>query len=283
MKLFSARFDPNYPDLKQSLLLVVLLFCIYIIIFIVETIPVLFGSLFGWEFSLITYLDFLRSIASPFIFIPLIIYVSRKSGISGHWTVKSPGIQLILLLALLAISVRIIIQPLINPVEYLSTLIGGSVRQLDFNRPEFNFYLVITSIFTVVIVPIVEEIFWRKQILGLLLKKYSPAVSIVLGSALFACAHQRINDIGVLFIWGLLFSFVYYKTKSLEASILLHSFTNLSSRLSKYEYIGITGMHFFKFIIVMVICAIIIYLIISYLKRYGEGEKGIGALDVNAS
>lgn len=158
-----------------------------------------------------------------------------------------------------------------------------TIAKLDFSRPEFNFYLVITSIFTVVIAPIVEEIFWRKQILGLLLKKYSPALSIVLGSALFACAHQRINDIGALFIWGLLFSFVYYKTKSLEASILLHSFTNLSSRFSKYEYIEITGMHFLKFIMVMVICAIIIYLIISYLNRYGEGKKDLGTIDSDAS
>ena len=263
MKLFSARFDPNYPDLKQSLWLVVLFFISGVIFWMIATMPLLFVSPLPE-----TYLIFLRSVASPFIIIPLIIYVSRKSGISGHWTVKSPGIQLILLLALLALSARIILQPLINPVDYFNALIGGRVRLFDFNLPEFNLNWVINSIFIVLIVPIFEEIFFRKQILGLLLKKYSPAVSIVIGSALFACAHWRINDIGALFIWGLLFSLVYYKTKSLEASILLHSLTNLTSRFSKYEYIDVAGMHFFKFIGAMVICAIIIYSIISYLKRY---------------
>jgi len=284
MKLFSARFDPDYPDLKQSLLLVGFYFVFGIIFYIVATIPVLFGSLIGWNFSLITYLDFLRSVDSPFIFIPLIIYVSMKSGISFKWELKSPGIRLILLLVLLTISVRIIVQPLINPVDYFNTLIGGRVRLFDFNLPEFNFYWVINSIFIVLIVPIYEEIFFRKQILGLLLKKYSPAVAIILGSALFACAHLRINDIGALFISGLLYSFVYYKTKSLEASILLHSLTNLTGRFKQgYEYIEINGMHFFKFIGAMVIFAIIIYLIISYINGYAEGSKDLGAIDSDAS
>ena len=273
MKLNSASYDLNYPDLKQSLLLLIYYIAFGIIFYIAATIPVLFGKLIGWEFSLITYLDYLHSIKAPFTIIPLIIYVSMKSGISFKWEFESPGIRLILILVLLAIAVRIIVQPLINPVEYISNFIGGSARQLDFSRPEFNFYMVFTSIFSVVIIPIVEEIFFRKQILGLLLRKYSPAVAIVLGSALFACAHQRLNDIGALFIGGLLCSFVYYKTKSLEASILFHSLNNLSGRFMRNEYIEIKGMHFFKFIIAMVICAIIIYLIIRYINRYYRMDK----------
>lgn len=283
MKLFTASFDPDYPDLKQSLLLLVYYFAFGIIFFIVATIPVLFGKLIGWEFSLITYLDYLRSIGSTFIFIPLIIYVSRKSGISFKWELKSPGIRLILLLVLLAITVRLIIQPFINPVDYITTLIGGRVRLFNFNLPEFDLYWVINFIFIVLIVPIVEEIFFRKQILGLLLKKYSPALSIVVSSALFACAHWQINNFGVFFIWGLLFSFVYYKTKSLEASILLHSITNLTGRFGLgYDYIDVAGMHFFKFIIAMVICAVIIYLIISYINGSERSKSEFKADEIIA-
>src|SRR5665647_243814 len=263
MKLFSPSFDPNYPNLKQSLFLAVLFFIFGFLFWMTAYIPLLIVSPLPE-----TYLVFLHSLVSPVCVIPLIIYVSRKSGILFKWELKSPGIRLVLLLALLVISVKIVIQPLINPVEYIRALIGGSVRQLGFIRPEFNFQILINSIFAVIIIPIVEEIFFRKQVLGLLLKKYSPAVAIVLSSALFACAHQRINDIGALFILGLLCSFVYYKTKSLEASILLHSLFNLSGRFYKYEYIDIAGTHFFKFIGVMVICAIIIYLIISFINRF---------------
>ena len=108
MKLFSARFDPDYPDLKQSMRLLSYYFACIIIFYIAGTIPLIFGKLTGWEFSLFSYLDYLRTIFSPFIFIPLIIYVSLKSGISYQWELKSPGIRLILLLVLLAISVRII-------------------------------------------------------------------------------------------------------------------------------------------------------------------------------
>jgi membrane protease YdiL (CAAX protease family) len=84
---------------------------------------------------------------------------------------------------------------------------------------------------------------------------------------LFAFVHLRFVNIGALFVWGLLFCFVYYKTNSIECSILLHSIINGFGFFIKHDFIEITGMHFFKFIITMVICLIIIYLIISYINR----------------
>lgn len=269
MKLFYASLDPNYPNLKQSLLLAFLYFTSFLLFWMIATMPLLVV----WPLPE-TYRIFLHSVASPVCTFPLIIYVSWKSGISFKWELKSPGIQLVLLLTLLAISTRIILQPLINPVDYFNTLISGKVRVFDYNLPEFNSFWLIDSIFIALIVPIFEEIFWRKQILGLLQKKYSQTVAIVLGSAFFACAHLQLNNIGALFIWGLLFSFVYYKTKSLEASIFLHSLTNLTSRFRPgCDYIEVKGPQFINFIIAMVICAIIIYLIIRYINRY---DKGVG-------
>jgi membrane protease YdiL (CAAX protease family) len=122
--------------------------------------------------------------------------------------------------------------------------------------------------------PVFEEIFWRKQIFGLFLNKLSPVVSIVLSSALFALWHRQLDIIGFLFILGLLFCLVYYLTNSIELSILLHSFVNLSGIFIEHRYITINYyIQFFNTIALMVICGVAIYLIIKYLLRNAPMKK----------
>ena len=98
-------------------------------------------------------------------------------------------------------------------------------------------------------------------------------MAIVLSSVLFAFGHLRIFDIGSLFIWGVLFCFVYYKSKSIELSILLHSISNVHSFFVKRIFIDINEIQFFKYIMVIIISAIVIYLVISYLRRHTSIEK----------
>src|SRR5674476_1344181 len=85
MKLFSPSFDPNYPNLKQSLFLAVLFFIFGFLFWMTAYIPLLIVSPLPE-----TYLVFLHSLVSPVCVIPLIIYVSRKSGILFKWELKSP-------------------------------------------------------------------------------------------------------------------------------------------------------------------------------------------------
>jgi membrane protease YdiL (CAAX protease family) len=122
--------------------------------------------------------------------------------------------------------------------------------------------------------PVIEEILWRKQIFGLFLNKFSPVVSIILSSALFALYHQQLVNIGFLFICGLLFCLVYYLSHSIEFSILLHSFLNLSGIFIEHRYITINYyIQFFNTIALMVICGVAIYLIIKYLLRNAPMKK----------
>jgi len=190
--------------------------------------------------------------------------------------VKLPGLRLVFCVILLAISGFIITRPLINPVDFLNNLMDGKLEIAVF-KLNLNLDLVIRFIGVALIVPIFEEIFWRKQIFGLLLKKYSPVVSIVLSSFLFACGHGRLNDIGLLFIWGLLFCIVYYKTNSLEASILMHSLSNTFFIFTKYEYIENTTLHIFYYIPILAVSVVVIYLIIIYLGRRRLPDPEIGS------
>lgn len=252
-----------YPNRKQSLLLVFYFFSSFAVFFFVTgALP----QIVGWQLSK-SYINFIFTVASPICTIPLIIYVSKKSGIPVKWKVKLPSIRLVFFLILLSISVLIIIYPFSNPMDYLNNLIDGRLKILVFEINKLNLNLVIRFICVALIVPIFEEIFWRKQIFGLLLKKYSPVMSIVLSSVLFACGHGRLNDIGMLFIWGLLFGIVYYKTNSIENSILIHSFVNIFLFVTKDEYIDNTAPHLFYYITIVAVSAIVIYLVITYLEK----------------
>ena len=263
----------TYPNLRQSLLLVFYFFASFAVFFFVTlTLP----AIFGWEQSK-SYINFIFAVASPICTIPLIIYVSWKSGIPVKWKVKLPGLRLVFLLILLTISVLIIAYPLIDPMDYLNNLMDGKIKIKVIKLHDLNPDLVIRYICAVLIVPIFEEILFRKQIFGLLLKKYSPALSIFLSSVLFACGHWRLTDIGMLFIWGLLFSIVYYKTNSIEASILIHSLSNISLYVTKDEYIENTTQHLFYYISILAVSVVVIYLIIIYLGRHRLPDPEIGS------
>jgi membrane protease YdiL (CAAX protease family) len=183
------------------------------------------------------------------------------------WRMNLPPVHLFLLMVILAIAIRLIIQPFINPVEYFGNLIEGRFKLLRFIVPEFNPLMATKLIILVTIVPVLEEIFWRKQLFGLFLKKYSPVVSMVLSSALFACAHFQTGIIGVIFIWGLLLSFVYYITNSIELSIVLHSIINLSAPFIEHRYVATNGLRLNNSLILIVISSFVLYLTIQYLLQ----------------
>ena len=261
--------DETYPNFKQFLLLVFFYLAFHFTFAFIVIIP----KVFGWQL-LESIRPYFTAVATPFIYLPFIIYISHKSMIRVTWRMKLPPVQLFLLMVVLAIAIRFIIQPFINPVEYFGNLIEGRFKLLRFTVPEFNLLTATKLIILVTIVPVLEEILWRKQIFGLFLKKYSPVVAMVLSSALFACAHFQTGIIGVIFIWGLLLSFVYYITNSLELSILLHSIINLSAPFINHRYAAVIGIQLSDSITLIVISSFILYLAIQYLLQNRFVNKG---------
>jgi membrane protease YdiL (CAAX protease family) len=233
-------------------------------------------KVFGWQL-LESIRPYFTAVATPFIYLPFIIYISHKSKLPVTWRMKRPPIHLFLLMVILAIAIRLIIQPFIIPVEYFGNLIDGKFKLLRFNVPEFNPLMATILIINVTIVPVLEEIFWRKQLFGLFLKKYTPALAMILSSALFACAHFQTGIIGVIFIWGLLCSFVYYITNSLELSIVLHSIINLSAPFIEHRYIAFNGLRLNDSITLIIISSVILYLAIQYLWQHRLADKDEGA------
>ncbi len=254
--------DETYPNFKQFLFLVIL----YLTFHFTFTFIVIMPKVFGWPL-LESFRQYFYSAAIPFINIPLILYVSHKSKLPVTWRMNLPTVHFVLIMVISAIAIRLLIQPLINPTEYFGHLMEGRIKLLRFNVPEINALMVIRFISQVIITPVLEEIFWRKQIFGLFLKKYSPFVAMVLSSALFACAHFQTGIIGVIFFVGLLMGFVYYITNSIELSIVLHSIFNLSANFIEHKFVQATEIRLIDSVTPMLISAIVLYLIIRYLVK----------------
>jgi membrane protease YdiL (CAAX protease family) len=124
----------------------------------------------------------------------------------------------------------------------------------------------------VIAAPILEELLFRGIILDGLLKKYSPLTAILISSLLFGLAHLNpwsfINGL----IIGTFSGWIYYKTRSVLPSIIIHASANLSGFLFKYFvdvnslmndslvkiYGGVTNL------ILSIICSIIIVSVCIY-------------------
>lgn len=93
---------------------------------------------------------------------------------------------------------------------------------------------VFAFILLVIAAPILEEFIFRGVILDGLLKKYSPIKSILISSFLFGLVHLNPWQFVTGLIIGVFSGWVYYKTKSLSLSIIIHAAANLNAFLLQH-------------------------------------------------
>ncbi len=85
--------------------------------------------------------------------------------------------------------------------------------------------------------PVTEELYFRGIILNEFLKKYSILKSVIFSTVLFTAFHlpqwiftqkieEYITTIIMIFVYGILFSLLWVRTKSLFAALLPHSVNN---------------------------------------------------------
>ncbi len=115
-------------------------------------------------------------------------------------------------------------------------LVTGEITSLNpfesFSRPQAFAWIGFRVVGTALIVPIVEEFFWRGFLIRWLVKPNFQSVkmgtftwySFLATSGLFALEHNR-WAVGLMA--GVAYNLLYIKTGSLKACILAHSVTNL--------------------------------------------------------
>ena len=77
--------------------------------------------------------------------------------------------------------------------------------------------------------PVFEELMFRGWLVGSLREKWGDTAAIVVSSALFAVIHGDLPGMPALFALGLVFGWVYRRSGSLWASILVHGMWNATT------------------------------------------------------
>jgi uncharacterized protein len=126
----------------------------------------------------------------------------------------------------------------IAPQQFLHfppRLVGFNPEALAGSRVWFWVTLILRFARLVVVVPLVEEIFWRGFLLRYLIAEQIETVAIgtfswisfIVVSVAFCISHSR-PDWPAALLTGAIYNLVAYRTKSLSSCILAHALTNLA-------------------------------------------------------
>ena len=98
-------------------------------------------------------------------------------------------------------------------------------------------YFIILLLFTVVITPVVEELFLRAGIYRILKNKFNIMWGYIVTALLFSIMHTPSIPQAIKFILSsLILTYIYEKTNSVETSILAHSIWNMTFFVAIYIY-----------------------------------------------
>lgn len=89
-----------------------------------------------------------------------------------------------------------------------------------------NVFLIVLMISTTVTSPIAEEFIFRGLLLNRLIKKTNKWGGILISSLLFAAVHMQAEKLIATFLFGIIASLIYLKTKNLFVPILIHILHN---------------------------------------------------------
>ncbi|MCR5529174.1 MAG: CPBP family intramembrane metalloprotease [Saccharofermentans sp.] len=78
-----------------------------------------------------------------------------------------------------------------------------------------------------ILVPITEELTFRAGVLNVLLKRYHPIAAVLISAFIFGSLHGISIHIGYALIAGFFLGWVYFYTKSIKSTVLMHMLFNL--------------------------------------------------------
>ncbi len=257
----------NYPNVAQSFGITGILILGMLLL---SPVNLVLNKLIGKEASMLFY--YLLAIGIPF----WIVYSIRERKTNCHSfnvTIENKRIIPLVIIGTVALLFGII-----SPIGNLIPM-PDSIKQafLDFGSQTgiFAFFLMVIA------APILEELIFRGIILDGLLNKYSPIKSIFISSLLFGLVHLNPWQFVTALIVGIFSGWVYYRTRSLSFSIIIHAAANLSGFLMRYfididslmddtlleMYGGVTNL-----ILAIVGSVLIVAVCIYYLRK--EFERG---------
>ena len=248
-----------------------------LVYFLMQIIGALFAGPFCLLYAYVVYgsfdMDMAREIAvAPtmllgFVFMGL--YLWRKNYLTGDKHLYSPVSLPYLAWSLLAgMASMYIIAVLMSELTFLPDLLDQTFDLLQ------SGWLGILCIS--VLGPILEELLFRGAITKELLRRYSPAKAILLSGLIFGIFHLNPAQIISACLIGFLLAWLYYKTRSLMACILIHIMNNGLSVYLSLKHPEIEDMtHLLRnpYAVVWVVVFIVLLLLsLKKLNKYNMSE-----------
>lgn len=225
----------------------------------------------GKEASMLIY--YLLAIGIP-CWIVFQIRKSKTGDASFNLTIKNKRIVPFIILGTIALLWGVI-SPMASTIP-MSDEIKKAFMDFAGETGLYSFILMVIA------APILEEILFRGIILDGLLKRYSPLKSILVSSFLFGFVHLNPWQFVSGFVIGIFAGWVYFKTRSLLATIIVHASANLNGFLARIfmdadaamndsliETYGGTG----KLILAIVASLVVIAICIYYLDKEFKKRK----------
>jgi membrane protease YdiL (CAAX protease family) len=181
------------------------------------------NKVLGKEISFLVY--YLLAMGVPFGIAHLIR--NKRTGINTYnFSFSSLKIMALVSISIIAIQTGII-SPIVNSLpmpEFMQKIFLEFANQ----NGVFSFIAIVIA------APIIEELIFRGIILNGLLQRYSPVKSIILSSILFGIVHLNPWQFVSALIIGVFSGWVYYRTRKLSLSILIHLVNNLVAFVGMY-------------------------------------------------
>ncbi len=196
----------HYPTYRQSIGLMLMMFLATLVSALVIIIP-FFSQTDGIGLSLTYIVSLLLTIAFAF-------------NIRKNWQLTTNPFPY----AIIPISVVIILsyQILLEPLQtFMPTSDFLLQMEKGIKEQPYSYFIMIA-----VAAPILEEILFRGVILDGFLKNYKPLHAILASAFIFAIIHGNLIQGLSALVAGTLFGWIYWKTKSILPSIILHAINN---------------------------------------------------------
>ena len=166
------------------------------------------------------------------LFLAAIVYVYSRHVVD--FRLRSPMLSVGIGIAVFAIWIapEMLFEDYRSHWLFSNAITGTVTTSLDHEHRYDWLVLVFRSIRAAVLVPIIEELFWRAWLMRWLIRPNIETVplgawtwsSMAISAALFASEHGPYWDVGL--IAGLAYNFLMVRTKSLGDCILAHAVTN---------------------------------------------------------
>lgn len=206
--------EENYPNAWQSIGIFGLLILSNFIFIAIGFSSVLSKVIGKEEANLIVYI---LAFGLPLTYLLL----TKQKIIQLKIKYQSDIFRLLPTILIFIISIQVgVLQPIVGLIplpEFVKNLLDNM-----FIEPDLALFLGV-----VIIGPIIEELIFRGIILNGLLKNYSFKKSLILSSFLFAVFHLNPWQFFPAFALGLLFGWLFFKTRSIVLTIIAHMLNNL--------------------------------------------------------